>query len=220
MQAAVGRASERAQAPDAAILFWVKGQASAISAGVTPVVAPRRGRRRRRRVLVAAAASLVLIVAVVGLSQQVRWWLVLGSVRLLYPGVEQLSTVELARWIGQPGHNVVLLDVREAHEQAVSHLPGAILVRPGSAPEALEAWLPRGARAVAYCGLGYRSSSLLERIGQARGDLQLHNLEGSIFKWALEGRPLARGDAAARVVHPFSPRWAKALLPAERLSTR
>ncbi len=168
----------------------------------------------------AAAALLVLILGVVGLSQQMRWWLVLGSVRALYPEVQQLATGELARWLERPDGKVVLLDVREADEQAVSHLPGAILVRPDSDAPALAARLPRGARVVAYCGLGYRSSSLLQRLGRVRGDARLYNLEGSIFKWALEGRSLVRGDAPARVIHPFSPRWARALLPAERLSTR
>jgi hypothetical protein len=39
------------------------------------------------------------------------------------------------------------------------------------------------------------------------------NLEGSIFQWANEGRPLFRSDIQVTKVHPFSRRW-KGLLGA------
>ena len=46
---------------------------------------------------------------------------------------------------------------------------------------------------------------------------EVYNLEGSIFRWANEDRPLYRGDVAVRQVHPFDESWA-ALLHADRRS--
>jgi hypothetical protein len=39
------------------------------------------------------------------------------------------------------------------------------------------------------------------------------NLQGSIFKWANEGRPLIANDRAVHVVHPYNERWGVLLNP-------
>jgi hypothetical protein len=39
------------------------------------------------------------------------------------------------------------------------------------------------------------------------------NLQGSIFQWANEGRPLITNGHAVHVVHPFNERWGVLLNP-------
>ena len=123
-----------------------------------------------------------------------------------YPGVPQLTTASLAETLDAGRRPVVLLDAREAEEYAVSHLAGAhhaptvdeaIRVIRDSPPDAL---------VVAYCSVGVRSSALAARLRE-RGVAEVHNLEGSLFAWANEGRPVYRGHARVAEVHPFDAWW-------------
>jgi len=126
--------------------------------------------------------------------------------RRAYPAVPQLGTGELAGWIAAGRKDWLLIDVRSAAEFAVSHLEGA--VRAGTAKEIERAVRERRPeRTVLYCAVGFRSSRLAHLV-QKRGVGALANLEGSIFQWANEGRPLFRGSEPARQVHPFARRWA------------
>ena len=131
-----------------------------------------------------------------------------------YPGVPQITTVLLAETLDAGRRPVVLLDAREAEEYAVSHLAGAhnaqtvdeaIRVLRDSPPDAL---------VVAYCSVGVRSSALAARLRE-RGIAEVHNLQGSLFAWANEGRPVYRGRARVTEVHPFDAWWG-ALLQAAR----
>ena len=78
---------------------------------------------------------------------------------------------------------------------------------------------------VCYCSVGYRSSALAQQLQyelekpvyqDMKSKLVIYNLEGSIFKWANEGKDLEdnRGRKTV-VVHPYN--WGK-LLNAELLS--
>ena len=75
--------------------------------------------------------------------------------------------------------------------------------------------LPEGATVVAYCSVGYRSARLAAAL-RDRGLADVHNLEGSIFRWANEDRPLFRGDTPVRRVHPFDETWGVLLAPDRR----
>ena len=66
-----------------------------------------------------------------------------------------------------------------------------------------------------YCSLGYRSSIMTQRMMEtlkADKDLQnvkVLNMEGSIFKWAEENKPLKdHHGKATSFVHPFSSKFA------------
>lgn len=131
-----------------------------------------------------------------------------------YPGVPQMTTVLLAETLDAGRRPVVLLDAREAEEYAVSHLAGA-----HHAPTVDEATRvirdsPPDALVVAYCSVGVRSSALAARLRE-RGIAEVHNLQGSLFAWANEGRPVYRGHARVAEVHPFDAWWG-ALLGTER----
>lgn len=111
--------------------------------------------------------------------------------------------------------DVVLFDVRETAEYEVSRLPGAIrvdldvddasfLAAHGAAAE--------GRVVVFYCSVGRRSSMLAERLQDdlfARGAAGVANLEGGIFEWHNEARPLVDAIGATRSVHPYDRWWGR-----------
>lgn len=103
-----------------------------------------------------------------------------------------------------------LLDARAPEEYAVSHLPGAIRVaKPEDAVKQIGAGQPARA-VVVYCSVGYRSADFAARL-QSHGITNVFNLEGSIFQWANESRPLFRGTTPIQVVHPFDRHWGRFL---------
>jgi len=56
---------------------------------------------------------------------------------------------------------------------------------------------------VTYCSVGYRSAKMAQRLRNA-GYTNVQNLEGSIFEWANEHRPLVRDGEPTKQVHPYS----------------
>lgn len=110
----------------------------------------------------------------------------------------------------------IIVDVREAREFAVSHLPGAIRVAPSiSVDELLESLgNVSGRKVVLYCSVGFRSSKLAQRAHEAltrAGASSVVNMSGGIFRWHNEGRPLSRGDVVSSNVHPYNWRWGRLL---------
>jgi rhodanese-related sulfurtransferase len=137
-------------------------------------------------------------------------------IRILFPTVRQLQTAELAGWLADVHRPPpVLLDVRRPEEFAISHLPKAIRVDPNSAAAKLVPALDPNREVVVYCSAGYRSSALAVRLQRA-GFLHVHNLEGSIFQWANEDRPLEQEGKPVKIVHPYSRMSAKLLIPSAR----
>ena len=130
-----------------------------------------------------------------------------------YPGVQHVDAATVARWLEDPDAPVLLLDVREQKEYAVSHLPGAVRVDPGASARQLAALIaeqPDGVHVVSYCSVGVRSAILTKRLNEA-GHANAVNLNGSIFEWANEDRPLRQGDTPVRQVHPYNRKWGKLL---------
>ncbi len=128
-----------------------------------------------------------------------------------FPDVTRITPEELAAKLeSRDGPKPLLLDVREPEEYAVSHLPGAIRVQPGSdASEAL-ASIPKDTSIVTYCSVGYRSSELVKRLME-QGFVNVVNLEGSIFEWANKGYPVERDGAVVEQVHPYDAEWGELL---------
>jgi 3-mercaptopyruvate sulfurtransferase SseA len=94
-------------------------------------------------------------------------------------------------------------------------LPGARWIDPKSRDRDIDLGIPKDAPIVAYCAVGYRSSGFAQRL-EKLGYSDVQNLEGSIFKWANEGRPLACGEAPADTVHPYSNYWKRLVKPERR----
>lgn len=127
------------------------------------------------------------------------------TIRDKFPEVRQISTTQLSEWLAQP-EPPLLLDARAPKEFAVSHLPDA---RPAeNEKQALDLLkdAPKDRQVVIYCSVGYRSSALAQKLQQA-GYTNVSNLEGSIFEWANQGKPVYQGTQQVKVVHPFSEKW-------------
>lgn len=164
-----------------------------------------------------AAAWIVLsVLAVPGTAcirdrQPLDWSAVEALIAGEFPDVPGIGTAELAAALAADPAGVVILDARAAEEFAVSHLPGA---RHVGADANIAGGLAAGAAdasVVVYCSVGYRSAALVDRLRQ-QGHANAVNLEGSIFRWAGEGRPVYRDGARVEQVHPYDDRWG-ALLP-------
>ena len=139
------------------------------------------------------------------------WERALRLVREAFPDVPQLTTDQLtAIQANDASPDIVLLDARSATEFDVSHLPGAVLAsNTRMALDALEAIDPKRT-VVVYCSVGYRSSRLAEKL-RARGIENVFNLEGSLFRWANEGRPLYRREERVYEAHPYDEEWGQLL---------
>lgn len=135
------------------------------------------------------------------------------QVREKFPSVRQLSTADLASWLSDSKRaKPVLLDVRSPEEWKVSRLAGAKNTPPGTKPEEALAGVAKDAPVVVYCSVGYRSSQLAEKLQKA-GWTNVVNLEGSIFQWANEGRPVVDDRGPAKQVHPYDATWGELLKP-------
>lgn len=137
-----------------------------------------------------------------------------AEVEAAHAGLSQLPPERLAEMLSEP-HDVVVFDVREEAEFAVSHIPGAIRVSPSVwtsrfLSERAEAM--KGKTVVFYCSVGVRSSRLAARVqaGLAKsGATAVYNLRGGIFRWHNEGRPLQSGVASTEHVHPYDASWGR-----------
>jgi rhodanese-related sulfurtransferase len=144
------------------------------------------------------------------LLRSIGWQLIKRQIRIRFPQVKQLSTAALAAQL-QAATPPVLLDTRTEAEFAVSHLANARRIDPKTEDfSALP--LPIDTPIVAYCSVGYRSARLVDRLQQA-GYTNVANLEGSIFQWANEGRPVVRNGQPVQQVHPYSQTWGQLLKP-------
>ena len=135
------------------------------------------------------------------------WERTLLLVHKAFPEVPQMTTRQLAAMQAHDvAPDIVLLDARTAAEFNVSHLPGAVLASDTRmALDALVANNPERT-VVVYCSVGYRSSRLAEEL-RGRGFESVFNLEGSLFQWANEGRPLFRGEERVYQAHPYDEGW-------------
>jgi rhodanese-related sulfurtransferase len=142
-------------------------------------------------------------------ASEPQWSELTQQIRSRFPDVHQLSTAGLAKDLesSQSGPPV-LIDSRSEIEYAVSHLRGAQRAETVSEVEAITE--QRDTFIVVYCSVGYRSSRLAEDLMNA-GFTNVFNLEGSIFKWANEGRPVYRDGQPVAEVHPYDDDWGRLL---------
>ena len=178
--------------------------------------------KRARRIVIFAGA--ILLIAGAGM------WALAGEgrgldgmkklVRTRFPSVQQISTQELSAWLKEGRKPApVVLDVRTQAEFDVSHLPGARRVDPEAKAADVLPMLEKGRPEVTYCSVGYRSSAMADRLRKA-GVAQVSNLEGSIFQWANEGRPLEADGKPASKVHPYNATFGKMLDDQRRADVR
>lgn len=146
------------------------------------------------------------------------------KVRQTFPTVKQLSPDEFQS-LRSGKTPVVVLDVREADEFAVSHIDGARRVDPSiSAADFQKAFGEslNGATVVLYCSVGMRSSNLATRIASTArqsGATAVYNLDGGLFRWHNESRPLVKGDKPTDEVHGYNFVWRRHLQRQDHVTT-
>lgn len=122
----------------------------------------------------------------------------------------------LWRQLTGPGPPVVV-DVREAVEFDVSHVPGAARLPPTLAPEAAFGFVldrARGRRVVLYCTAAFRSQLLADAIYHdlmEAGVSSVEVLSGGIIAWANADLPLVDARGVTRLVHTYDSEMARLL---------
>jgi len=124
-----------------------------------------------------------------------------------FPDVQWIETADLARWREDPARaQPLVLDARTAAEYGVSHLRDAVHIDPARPSLRPLRGRVRSDPVVVYCAVGYRSARLAHWLS-AQGYTDVRNLEGSIFQWANEDRPVFRAGRPTLEVHPYDRRW-------------
>ncbi len=136
-----------------------------------------------------------------------------------HPDIDHILPAALAARLAAAPVKIVLFDVREPREFAVSHVANAVRVptRGESALQVVRDTLARRQEAewaVFYCAVGVRSSVLASRLLGVLGqrNIRVANLTGGLFRWTNEGRPLVNAEGATKAVHPFNRHWAQFLV--------
>ncbi len=158
--------------------------------------------------------AILIGIQIGGCREEVAWPVVLNAVNSEYPDVRTVTSDSLAAWIeSDSARQPILLDTRLPEEYEVSHLKGALRIDPDTEDFSSLAHLDRDVPIVTYCSVGFRSSDVAAKL-EDEGFTNVSNLEGSIFRWANEGRAVYRDGRAVREVHPFDRVWGR-LLDAE-----
>jgi len=138
-----------------------------------------------------------------------------------YPTLKHITPRELTARLNDP--ELVLLDMRSANEVRVSHIDGAVFLSADIRPDALYATFPNGLKdkhIILYCSVGRRSSETAHRLEKhflALGAKSIHNLEGGIFRWHNERRPLMRDDDRTDEIHPYNRAWGRYIARKEQI---
>lgn len=108
--------------------------------------------------------------------------------------------------------SLLILDIREPEEYAVSRIPGAIWVSPNANAETATIQIGdvTDKTIVVYCSVGRRSSIFAERVQNdmlKNGATSVANLERGIFGWHNDARALTDANGRTDAVHPYNAVW-------------
>ena len=143
------------------------------------------------------------------IGHRLKWTVLKLWLRFQFPSVRHISTPELAAWL-EDSHKKppLLLDARTTQEYAVSHLPQAYLIcSPSDLKELIDSTkLSPSTPIVTYCSIGYRSALLAQKL-QQKGYKRVFNLQGSLFAWFKENRPVFQNERQVWQIHPYNRFW-------------
>jgi rhodanese-related sulfurtransferase len=133
------------------------------------------------------------------------------------PEAKAITPAELATMMKALGAQLIVVDVREPVEFAVSRLRGARHV--GTATETKDfvkslGPAAKGATIAFYCTYGGRSGPYAQMAQddlKAAGAKNIFTLKGGIIAWANERRPLVDAKGATPYVHTYDAETAKQL---------
>ena len=132
------------------------------------------------------------------------------------PTIPQMDRRQLLK-LRQDEEPLLLFDVREKDEFAVSHLENAIRLDPATWKSQFAAnWAKklRGKTVVFYCSVGVRSTKMAAYLApylKQQGASAVYNLQEGIFGWANAGKPMVNKKGPTSFVHPFDDHWGQLL---------
>ncbi|MGL4728880.1 MAG: rhodanese-like domain-containing protein [Bosea sp. (in: a-proteobacteria)] len=106
-----------------------------------------------------------------------------------HQGVEEWSRDEVRA--GLADGSVLIVDVREVHEFAAGHMPGAVNI-PLSSFDVEAIPMPKGQRVVFSCAAGVRSLRAIEAAEDAGLPLSAH-YPGGFKDWLMHGEEVVTG---------------------------
>ncbi len=136
---------------------------------------------------------------------------------------------ELSRWIDydvplmsceelfKTEEPIYILDTRKKEEYKISHIKDARYVGYHDFKMEKVVDIPKDAKVVLYCSIGYRSGKVAKKM-QRKGYTNIFNLYGSIFEWKNKGYPVINesGNETERV-HTYNKKWSKWLKQGEKI---
>ncbi len=105
--------------------------------------------------------------------------------------------------------DVYILDAREKEEYEVSHIPNAQFIGYNKLNKVVLKSIPKDAKVVLYCSIGYRSEKIGEKL-RKKGFTNVHNLYGSIFEWVNQDYPLVdKNGQPTQKIHTYNKDWSQ-----------
>ncbi len=133
-----------------------------------------------------------------------------------FPTITGLEGGKLLLWLENKGAQPpVILDVRTRAEFDASHLPGALHTAPSATPALLGYDGKYDTPFVICCTVGFDSSSYALGFTQ-RGFKRVQILEGGIYQWANDSRPLEGALGSKGLVMPGNAQYSSLLDRARR----
>jgi len=141
-----------------------------------------------------------------------------------YPEISHMSRAELEAQL--TSSEIVILDTRPIEEYNVSHIPGALQVNPDIDLETFQTKFGTSLKnksVVVYCSVGRRSSALghrLQNTALASGAISVKNMEGGLFGWHNDNRPLIDASGTTSSIHPYNAYWGRLIENKETIRYR
>jgi rhodanese-related sulfurtransferase len=102
-------------------------------------------------------------------------------------------TIDDVRRKQEKGERFALIDVREDHEWAKGHLPGAVHLGKGIIERDVEAkFSDTAAELILYCGGGFRSALAADNL-QKMGYTNVYSMDGGYRGWTEAGLKIEQG---------------------------
>jgi len=141
-----------------------------------------------------------------------------------YPGISHISRAELEKQL--ISNEILILDTRPIEEYNVSHIPGALQVDPDIDSETFQIKFGTSLKdktVIVYCSVGRRSSILGDRLQStvlASGAISVQNMEGGLFGWHNDNRPLVDASGVTSDIHPYNAYWGRLIEKKDSISYR
>lgn len=105
--------------------------------------------------------------------------------------------------------DVYIFDTREPEEYEVSHIAGAKYLGYNKFDASLLGDLPKDAKIVVYCSVGYRSEKIGKKL-KKMGYTNVYNLYGSIFEWINRGYDVVdKNGEKTEKIHTYNKKWSQ-----------